>query len=69
MRVRDSDVLDFFAAGLTGTEILQEIPYLEQEDLQALPSVCGSLKAYSPGGWSRPVSLLTSGESMVEIKV
>lgn len=35
MRVRVSDVLDLFAAGLTGPEILQELPYLEPEDLQA----------------------------------
>jgi uncharacterized protein (DUF433 family) len=35
MRVRVSDVLDLFAAGLTGFEILQELPYVEQEDLQA----------------------------------
>jgi len=27
--------LDLFAAGLSGAEILQELPYLEQEDLQA----------------------------------
>jgi uncharacterized protein (DUF433 family) len=35
MRVRVSDVLDLFAAGLTASEILQELPYLEPEDLQA----------------------------------
>jgi len=35
MRVRVSDVLDLYAAGLTGPEILQELPYVEQEDLQA----------------------------------
>jgi uncharacterized protein (DUF433 family) len=35
MRVRVSDVLDLFAAGLTGPEILQELPYLEPEDLKA----------------------------------
>ncbi len=35
MRVRVSDVLDLLAAGLTGPEILQELPYVEQEDLQA----------------------------------
>jgi uncharacterized protein (DUF433 family) len=35
MRVRVSDVLDLFAAGLKGEEILQELPYLEPEDLQA----------------------------------
>jgi uncharacterized protein (DUF433 family) len=35
MRVRVSDVLDLFAATLTSQEILQELPYLEAEDLQA----------------------------------
>ena len=35
LRVRVSDVLDLFALGLTGKEILKELPYLEPEDLQA----------------------------------
>jgi uncharacterized protein (DUF433 family) len=35
MRVRVSDVLDLFAPGLTGPEILQELPYLEPDDLEA----------------------------------
>jgi uncharacterized protein (DUF433 family) len=35
MRVRVSDVVDLFAATLTSQEILQELPYLEAEDLQA----------------------------------
>jgi uncharacterized protein (DUF433 family) len=35
MRVRVSDVLDLFAAGLKAPEVLQELPYLEAEDLQA----------------------------------
>lgn len=35
MRVRVADVLDLFAAGLTAEQILQELPYLEPEDLQA----------------------------------
>ena len=35
LRVRVSDVLDLFAATLTSQEILQELPYLEAEDLQA----------------------------------
>jgi uncharacterized protein (DUF433 family) len=35
MRVRVSDVLDLFASGLSSAEILQELPYLEPEDLQA----------------------------------
>ena len=35
MRIRVSDVLDLFAAGLTAEQILEEMPDLEQEDLQA----------------------------------
>jgi uncharacterized protein (DUF433 family) len=35
MRVRVSDVLDLFATGLKGEEILQELPYLDSDDLQA----------------------------------
>jgi uncharacterized protein (DUF433 family) len=35
MRIRVSDVLDLFAAGLTATEILDEMPDLQSEDLQA----------------------------------
>ncbi len=35
MRVRVTDVLDLFAAGLSAEEILGELPYLELEDLQA----------------------------------
>jgi uncharacterized protein (DUF433 family) len=35
MRIRVSDVLDLFAAGLTAGEILEEMPDLEAEDLQA----------------------------------
>ena len=34
-RVRVSDVLDLFAAGLRTDEILDELPYLEKEDLKA----------------------------------
>ena len=35
MRIRVSDVLDLFAAGLTVEAILEEMPDLEAEDLQA----------------------------------
>src|SRR5437016_12720700 len=35
MRIRVSDVLDLFAAGLTAAEILEQMPDLESEDLQA----------------------------------
>lgn len=35
MRIRVSDVLDLFAAGLTSEQILEELPDLEPDDLQA----------------------------------
>ena len=35
MRIRVSDVLDLFAAGLSASEILDEMPDLEADDLQA----------------------------------
>ena len=35
MRIRVSDVLDLFAAGLTSEQILDEMPDLEPEDLTA----------------------------------
>ncbi|HET9496413.1 MAG TPA: DUF433 domain-containing protein [Chloroflexia bacterium] len=36
MRIRVTDVLDLFAAGLTAEQILEEMPDLEPEDLQAV---------------------------------
>ncbi len=35
MRIRVSDVLDLFAAGLSAQQILTEMPDLDSEDLQA----------------------------------
>jgi uncharacterized protein (DUF433 family) len=35
MRIRVSDVLDLYAAGLSSEQILAEMPDLEPEDLQA----------------------------------
>ncbi len=35
MRIRVSDVLDLFAAGLNAEEILAEMPDLEADDLKA----------------------------------
>jgi uncharacterized protein (DUF433 family) len=35
MRVRVTDVLDLLAAGLSRAQILEELPYLEHEDIQA----------------------------------
>jgi len=35
MRIRVTDVLDLYAAGLSAEQILEEMPDLEFEDLQA----------------------------------
>ena len=35
MRIRVIDILDLYAAGLNAEEILEEMPDLEKEDLQA----------------------------------
>ena len=35
MRVRVSDVLDLLAAGLSPSEVVDELPYLEPEDVEA----------------------------------
>ena len=35
MRVRVTDVLDLLAAGLTPGQVLEELPYLEPEDILA----------------------------------
>jgi uncharacterized protein (DUF433 family) len=35
MRIRVSDVLDLFAAGLNAPQILEELPDLEADDLKA----------------------------------
>ncbi len=35
MRIRVSDVLELFAAGLTSKQILEEMPDLEPDDLKA----------------------------------
>jgi uncharacterized protein (DUF433 family) len=35
MRIRVSDILDLFAAGLSTAQILEEMPDLEAEDLMA----------------------------------
>lgn len=35
MRIRVQDVIDLFAAGLTASQILDEMPDLEQADLTA----------------------------------
>jgi uncharacterized protein (DUF433 family) len=52
MRIRVVDVLELFAAGLTAEQILEEMPDLEREDLQA------SL-AYAAQKFDHPVLLAT----------
>lgn len=41
MRIRVSDVLDLFSAGLTAEQILAEMPDLEPQDLQACLQFAG----------------------------
>jgi uncharacterized protein (DUF433 family) len=36
MRIRVIDILDLLAAGLTQSEILEEMPDLEREDIEAV---------------------------------
>jgi len=36
MRMRVKDLLDLLAAGVSSEEILQDYPYLEKEDIQAV---------------------------------
>jgi len=36
MRIRVKDVLDLLAAGASRTEILEDYPYLEDEDIRAV---------------------------------
>jgi len=35
MRIRVTDVLDLYSAGLTARQILEEMPDLEEDDLKA----------------------------------
>jgi uncharacterized protein (DUF433 family) len=35
LRIRVADILDLLASGLTQTEILEELPDLEKEDIEA----------------------------------
>jgi uncharacterized protein (DUF433 family) len=41
MRIRVSDLLDLFAAGLSAEEILEDLPDLEMEDIQASLTYAG----------------------------
>jgi uncharacterized protein (DUF433 family) len=47
MRIRVSDVLDLFAAGLSTEQILEEMPDLEMDDLKAA-LLCASRKLNHP---------------------
>jgi len=42
MRIRVVDVLDLLAAGLTQEQVLQELPDLEPEDIEAALKYAGS---------------------------
>ena len=43
MRIRVQDVLDLFAAGLTTSQILEEMPDLEESDLKACVAYASKL--------------------------
>jgi len=43
MRIRVQDVLDLYAAGLTASQILEEMPDLEEDDLKACVSYASKL--------------------------
>jgi uncharacterized protein (DUF433 family) len=42
MRIRVIDVIDLLASGLTQNQVLQELPDLEQEDIEAALKYAGS---------------------------
>lgn len=42
MRIRVVDILDLLASGLTQEQILQELPDLEQQDIEAALKYAGS---------------------------
>ena len=46
MRIRVQDVVDLFAAGLTASQILEEMPDLEDDDLKACLSYVSKLVAH-----------------------
>lgn len=46
MRIRVQDVVDLFAAGLTASQILEEMPDLEDADLKACLSYVSKLVAH-----------------------
>jgi uncharacterized protein (DUF433 family) len=49
MRIRVSDVLDLFAAGLRDEQILEELPDLEADDLRACLEFSSGSRAASAG--------------------
>jgi len=46
MRIRVQDVVDLFAAGLTGSQIIEEMPDLEEGDLKACLEYVSKLVAH-----------------------
>ncbi len=49
MRIRVIDVLDLFASGLSAEQILEEMPDLEAEDLQAALQYAAHSQIFSGG--------------------
>ena len=71
MRIRVSDVLDLFVAGLSAEQILEEMPDLEADDLKAALFYASRrldrLKQILKSKLSEALELLGSGEALVEI--
>ena len=71
MRIRVSDVLDLFVAGLSAEQILEEMPDLEADDLKAALFYASRrldrLKQILQSKLSEALELLGSGEALVEI--
>ena len=47
MRITVDDVLDYLASGMTHQEILEDLPYLREEDILACLSYAADREAHS----------------------
>jgi uncharacterized protein (DUF433 family) len=53
MRIRVTDVLDLLAAGLSQAEVLEEMPALEKEDIEACLRFASRKRRRLPSNWTR----------------